>query len=323
MINLRKDAVFRPVDWRWRRAALLRSHNQAPSRRTDDDCIARARAFLGEHSACGAREWELSELADRWGALYTAYDMHHETAYVRMRHELEARLLTGVSFEKISERMHIDLNTVRWYESLFYNVSDRLQNRSWIFQAVLPVAIYTGFRTNEYEIYWKLFAYGGGEHVLDAMIDVFPDPTIPFRRDGARSWCNNQARAMTDVINCRNVFSMQFPNVYAQMHFGALHAKYVEMDKLTQETADENLLRECIDEVFQGFPWSIGVDNRTPEGMPSTGKPPIYICNGFELRDSEQMALLAGCPVMVAPEGFEPPAYPERKAELLTNGEKK
>jgi hypothetical protein len=278
-------------------------------RRYDDDSIAWARDYVVESSAC-RDEHDRRDLERKWGTLHEAYFLHSEKLTIRRRHELEARLLTGESLEHVAKKMMLPLDIVRWYEALFFNVTDRLDNVSWIVNHVMPITVQTGFGLGEYDLIWKLFAYGGGEHVLEAAMLPFIGPR-PTHADGARGFFRDRARHKMDVTHCVNMYTMQFPNTYSKIAFSELHAKYIELEQKRQEGSEESLIREHLEAALKALPLSIGLRGRTIEGVGGKVHDIPYRIGGMELRDRELLAVHAGATVILD-ETMPPPVYPEK-----------
>jgi hypothetical protein len=307
--NMQRDSAFRLPDWRWRRAEELNSRARVTDRRLDDDAIARARQYIAESSTSGDKHDRL-DLECKWGTLHEAYFLHSEKLTIRRRHELEARLLTGESLEHVAKKMMLSLDIVRWYEALFFNVSDRLDNVSWIVNQVMPVTVHTGMGNGDYELIWKMFAYGGGEHVLEAAMLGFMGPR-PKHADGARGFFRDRARHKMDMTNCVNMYTMQFPNTHTKIAFSELHTKYMDLEQKRQEGSEESLIREHLEAALRALPLSIGLRGRTIEGVGGKIHDIPYRIGGMELRDRELLAVHAGATVILD-ETMPPPVYPEK-----------
>jgi len=137
MLDLAADSPFRPVDWRWQKAMLLYDTQQLPSRRRDDEMIARARRYIiAQNSIDPNNKLAVLRLQEHWTHLANAYEIRVRQNSTR-RAELEARLLTKAPIEAIAKKIYLSLDSVRWYEALFFNVKDRLNEHSWISENVL------------------------------------------------------------------------------------------------------------------------------------------------------------------------------------------
>jgi hypothetical protein len=163
----------RPVDWRWRRAALAASGEYSLSRRRDGDAwVARAARFIREQETCDT-EIDTAELAERHPIIYWAFDIWYtrDDTGNPVRSEVEARLLADDRVENIARRVATDVDVIEAYERLFFNVRERLADRGFLMHCVLGPAVHLGFQASEYDLTWKLFALLGGPLAVDLMID--------------------------------------------------------------------------------------------------------------------------------------------------------
>jgi hypothetical protein len=85
---------------------------------------------------------------------------------------LEARILTGALPKEISLKCGIPVSVVVAYEKLFYDARRRLHARSFIVQHAIGPAVYDGFTIDEPQVYWKLFGFFYGPHMLDALVKL-------------------------------------------------------------------------------------------------------------------------------------------------------
>jgi len=83
---------------------------------------------------------------------------------------IEARLLAGEPIEAIAGRCDVSVEAVEVYEQLFFNVSDRLANTSYILFHAIGAASYKGFAGDDSGAVLKWFAYMGGSRVLDFLL---------------------------------------------------------------------------------------------------------------------------------------------------------
>ena len=91
----RPDNLFRPPDWRWRRAADLVDGGGPLSPGHDDTAVQEAMRYLRAWRACRAEE-ELQRLAREMPDLYGAHQLHLARSFQTW--EAQARLLTEEPF---------------------------------------------------------------------------------------------------------------------------------------------------------------------------------------------------------------------------------
>ena len=85
------------------------------------------------------------------------------------RWAVEARLIAGEPIEAIARKTVLTPRAVATFEALFFNVSDRLENRGYLIH--FGVGLYPTPREPDPGLVWRLFGLLGGPVVLDALID--------------------------------------------------------------------------------------------------------------------------------------------------------
>jgi hypothetical protein len=85
------------------------------------------------------------------------------------RWAVEARLLAGEPIEAIARKTALTPPAIVTFEALFFNVSDRLENRGYLIH--FGVRLYSTPREPDPGMVWRLFGLLGGPVVLDALID--------------------------------------------------------------------------------------------------------------------------------------------------------
>jgi hypothetical protein len=152
--------------WRWQRAGLLLELGMRWSRRRDDGPTRRAKQYLSALRRCRC-------VADRGRLERNMPDVAGAVAIVEgqptTRWAVEARLLAGEPIEAIARKTVLTPQAVATFEALFFNVSDRLQNRGYLIH--IAVGLYPTPREPDPGLVWRLFGLLGGPVVLDALID--------------------------------------------------------------------------------------------------------------------------------------------------------
>jgi hypothetical protein len=200
---------FCPPDWRWDRVLRLCARCPRPGRctRRDDDYIRKARAFYlrwAEQETEQSRE----QLGMEEPALYRAFELYERTPEEpEGALFLQARLLARQPYAQIADALATAPATVEWYEALFFNVADRLQNTDWITMHVLLPAV---MRNRPVPVdadegrpmpfcdsvvarpfldgSLKFFAYFGGPQVVDVMIAGFQAGKPLRSREDMAAW---------------------------------------------------------------------------------------------------------------------------------------
>ena len=85
------------------------------------------------------------------------------------RWAVEARLLAGEPIEAIARKTALTPGSVATFEALFFNVSDKLENRGYLIH--IAVGLYPRPKEPDTGLVWRLFGLLGGPVVMDALID--------------------------------------------------------------------------------------------------------------------------------------------------------
>ena len=179
--SVQKSYPLRQPDWRWQRAlAVVRGEDQL-SRRHDDQWTGRAVEYLRKRDRPSVEEPQVTEQQEDLDA---AYKIAHTADRTQL--ELEARLLTGESFEQIASSMGIRPGVVEAFEAVFFNVQDRLEAATYICLAVLKMSWRKPISEATLA---KACAYFGGSLVLDVWLDYLDhreEEHDPATADGKR-----------------------------------------------------------------------------------------------------------------------------------------
>jgi hypothetical protein len=175
----RPDNIFRPVDWRWRRAADLVDGGAPLSPGHDDGPVQEAMRYLRAWRRCRAEE-ELQRLSRDMPDLYGAHQLYLARSFQTW--EAQARLLTEEPFETIASKCGSHPRVIETFHSTFFHVRDRLHVEGYvIFQVIGPKA-HWGLTEADVDVILKMYAYSGGPAALDAVIDCIKDPPrVPER----------------------------------------------------------------------------------------------------------------------------------------------
>jgi hypothetical protein len=86
------------------------------------------------------------------------------------RQTIEAWLLAGEPTEAVARRCGVPVEAAKLYEQLFFNVSDRLENRSYVLFCAIGPPTYEGFAGDDSGALMKWFAFMGGARVLEFLL---------------------------------------------------------------------------------------------------------------------------------------------------------
>lgn len=262
MFKDRKDHPYRPVHWRWNRARILNEYGKgAPGRYKDDKWIRIAAEFKAQKDDC-KDAIDLYRLFDRYPAIAMAYELwDEENIQVSgkanpMRYELEARILARETFSTIADKSGLPIEVVGWYERLFFNVTDRLNNKMYIFHVVLGDGIQRGMTDKDYALLWKLYGYVRGSNMLDFLITTFSDWSRPtaaqvedYLLDDHRSTMRRKAAMASRMLGVNN---------YSSERLIELHTKIVEIEKAASEGAPSEGIQQNIQVMLNHLPLLVG-----------------------------------------------------------------
>jgi len=263
-LRCHRDHPYRPVNWRWERARFLRDANLPKvSRRHDDKYVIKARKFLEALDACKA-EVDQYALLDKQPDLYYAYELWDEPEGADLyhdrnpgRYELEARLLAGETRESVAAKLGVRVKVVEWYELLFFNVSDRIKNTSYVLNQVMGPAVHRGLTDRQYDVLWKLLGYFCGPVALDAFVTSFVNPDRPDTPEKVEDFCRDWTRSTLSMKAAIAARTMAV-NSYTQGQILELFARHREIEADTDPGQARNALLANISAMMESIPWSVG-----------------------------------------------------------------
>jgi hypothetical protein len=176
----RPDNLFRPPDWRWRRAADLVDGGGPLSPGHDDGPVEQAMGYLRAWRGCRA-EADRQRLARDMPDLYAAHQLHLARSFQTW--EAQARLLTEGPFEVIAEKCGSHPRVIETFHDTFFHVRDRRHVEGYvIFQVIGPKA-HRGLTEADLDVILKMYAYFGGPVLVDQLVDYYksPPPEVPER----------------------------------------------------------------------------------------------------------------------------------------------
>ena len=190
-----RNNPLRPVQWRCNRVLKMLAPfpKQLMIQRYDDKYVRTYRHFLLEYRAAADDEERRDRVLAGHPHVYQAHWLYYSPEIDR-RQILEARLLTSESFDEIAVRFAVEPPVVDYFEKLFFNIRDRMENSDWIRKVVLgnPDARTMdkkGIVTEETRGFlYRRFAYLGGPLALDAAISGIGSTKMPQRAEDVDRW---------------------------------------------------------------------------------------------------------------------------------------
>lgn len=291
-IELTLDNPWRPVDWRWQRALKLHQEEFTRNRRFDDQFIVGAVKFLEASESAEDSPNQALILALRQPALHWAIELskNPDNAW---RAEVEARVLSGESGKEICKRMGMREDVLRTYESLFYDVRDRLNQPAYVMHVAIGQALHRGLRETDWPLLWKFYGYTYGPRMLDAVIGQAIAPGRPRTADDVK-FCF-QDDGMASVLRKQALAARTVPiNSFTQLDVLSVYAKFVEIERVTGESrsVSDNTLLANVQKMMGMLPLAVG-DAPIKSGMDSSILDQ-YDSTGTELPTRLLMSAAAG-----------------------------
>ena len=162
-----KDDPLRPPDWRWLRANWLRNNGKWCRKAIDDPETKLIKRYQTAKALCTS-ELQLERLMYKMPGLFHA-EQFHGREDLDLRWEMEARFLARESFEDIAKKIGVAVEVVFWYERAFYNVTEKLDNQSYIGTVAMRKSIHRGINERDYDLLWKMLGYACGPLMVDSV----------------------------------------------------------------------------------------------------------------------------------------------------------
>lgn len=121
----------------------------------------------------------LARLMRDYAPLFDAYQLHAEADCELTRYELSARVLAGQSVAEIATATRLSRAAVTEYEAYFFDVRDRLDNRTFIVNHVFGPAFHRGHSASDLWMAWATAAYFHGPQMLKYMLEQTYGPMRP------------------------------------------------------------------------------------------------------------------------------------------------
>lgn len=309
--DFQKYNAFRRPSWRWERVLQLCDRYPTPGRcsRRDDDFVRKARNFLLRWK--GAKfDRVREELFQEEPGLFYAHDIYEKSHDdPEPRAFLEARLVARQDKSTIADAIGTSEDAVVWFEALYFNVLDRLNNRDWITKHVLMPAIRSGnvfgnmsnsvasiFRDSTVAQPFmdgtlKLFAYFGGTHMVDMLIAGVQSGKPLASPDDLATWVDSHWSATIRKRSLQASATFEV-NKYNVMELFAVHTKIMEIEKSDEsQEAQRTTIERHIKAMIDDLPWAVGDQGAQALNGTALGE---FDTMAAELRDDEILQVSAG-----------------------------
>lgn len=241
----------RAPTWRYERVRRLLAEKKPVHPQQDDDFVKRLRLFYLDKSRL-QKTLDADELNRALAAKHT-YVWEADKIFCngrqdRTRYTVEASLLAGQTIQEIADSRSVTPEGVKWYEQLFFNISDRLQNKSYIANEVLGPAFMAGLGNRSPELTAKYFGYFGGPLILNLILDAF-DNYLPAPKEPRElgTWLDHQIRLR---LKTQALISSTFlePNNFNIRTLMESYVALVSLQQKEQESSgDDNLVNKAVE----------------------------------------------------------------------------
>ncbi len=218
--------------WRWERVLELTEGgvNRRVSRQRDDRFVREAKQFFVDYQRLPVSQRQALFLDNPGLSIaYNTYSVDDE--YLQC--SWQAHLLTGKTHKEIASLLGVPVGAIDWYEALFFNVSDRIQNkrlhRPWVIRQILGPAATRGIADRCFDVTAKLFAYFSGYEAMRIVTEQMTEAKEPTSQI-------DQKRYMDEVqgFGVRRASSMNSltfeVNKFNVMQLFEIHSKLQELE---------------------------------------------------------------------------------------------
>lgn len=306
-----KTDPFRVPDWRYRCAeAICRSSDNmglAPGDRLKYQWLLRVKQtksrldflayFLAAYSVIYesnsvdadfiAQQTRKAELRANFGDIVDAYEIYSDENRSGFRAELEARILAKESCEDISDRLGISIDAVEAYQQYFFDVADRLRNKSYIHQVVLNYNPNKGVTRNSFNDQLRYWGYHAGSkflsaflHQSDVDVNKSQDDTLD---DLFLSMLKSKTVSSLAVMEVNKFNIVQLLQMHADMYYKKLEASKNQSSQTNYDTIIQNIMTVA--------EWRVGSGSKAELLDTPLGR---YYETSAELRAVEMVDLAAG-----------------------------
>jgi len=255
--QLRENSPLRPPDWRWQKVSAYRQVGRRIPRSAGDKLLSKLFRFSEAIDGC-TDDFQLLEVYDQFPIISDAYDIYKKEAATSTRWEIEARILAREDYDSISAKTSVPVETINAFEKGFFNVKDRLSNKSWVINSVIGRSVHVGMTERDYDLLWKLYGLLGGPNMLDLIMtkvglkeqhaDNF-EQAVSLLRDSLDVQAVVKSSVALAVIAVNNYTAI--PIVQAEQ-------AYRQLARDSAGAASTQTFLQSVDKIMTSLPWSTG-----------------------------------------------------------------
>lgn len=304
--NIAAYDPYRKPQWRYDRiqSLLTQGSKIRPREGFDDKYVHTGWRFLKRWVAIGESNSDTyrvdslrQQLFYDFPGPYLAYQVFLHSADADdgedlTRVSLEAMVLNNQTHEQIGEKLHMLDEGVEWFEALFFDVRDRLQNRYYISSQIIGPIIGVGLWEMTRTRVARFFGYYANEYILDDILtgyDSYIVPPNPGQSKGPyfdNIQRNTLRRRQAEAANFLDL------NKFNIAQFADLHNRIIEENRRSEQgEGARDLIQENIAALLGAIPWSVG---QKREQVLENSPLQQYVGHTAELRADQMLRIAAG-----------------------------
>lgn len=268
------------------RAQWLRNSGKYARKSREDTETLVVKRYIAAKAAC-QNEMQLERLMYKMPGLFHA-EQFHDREDLDIRWEVEARLLAREPFESIAKKIGTDVEVVMWYERVFFNVLEKIDNQSYIGQVAMGRSIHRGLFERDYDLLWKMLGYACGPLMVDSLVRRLGP--LPQRVD-SEDQIDPMKKTLTGSVMAEKalVAAMTIPVSYNQNVILEHYTKMLEIEKNSGKGGDvTTLITNNIHAALTALPFS------TERPVVAAPQMSYYDDQSAELRADEMLAVGLG-----------------------------
>ena len=287
-----KNSLRRAPHWRWLRAVEIDGGGKNTTKKRDGaegfKWIRRALRMKRRYEEYAGDPAAFHSLMLRDETMFWAHSLWVEDDNTS-RWIIEARVLAGESNEEIADKLGTTSEIIDAYVNVFFDVREKLHNTDYIAGVVFGESVARGLQERQFDLLWKMLAYRGGSHVLNAVLFRGPDIKKPPAADEVGGFF--QEFAVNSIKYKAALASLTVPvNTHTQLSLIDSYVKYVEIERKSEDSMKaQNSIIDNIGAMLSSMPFQIG----TKVGAGDKKMVP-FDSNRAELRGDELMVVAAG-----------------------------
>lgn len=257
LINLCEDSPLRPPDWRWLRVNVYRDASRTMPRSRRDRLTNHLIRFLNDWHAC-RDQFDKDDLKVEYEELAVAHNMYSCETGASSKWELESRLLANEETSSICSKLSLRPETVDIYEKVFFNVKDRLQNRSWIINCVIGRSIHVGLTDRDFDLLWKMYGLFSGKFMLDLVTGKLG---LKMQHAGSEAEALSMMREANEAqatMRASTALAVTPINGFTAAPMIQVEQAYRQIAKDAAGVESTQVIMQKVNGVLSGLPWSVG-----------------------------------------------------------------